>query len=351
MESQVKSSSKSVFIDWKIASRYARLVASARAVFIQAQNLGANGQQQTLQNMERVYNPSLQDYQTLFSSTSLDACANPNFMKEYDLMYNIVMQDGIVMPGRVQGTEMPAYYGFVAKYKQSPYNYVIVIRGTELAPEWNSDFEDEAVPYAEVQDGGKVVKGFYDLYESARLLVPDGVQSSTQQPLNLKDVAKDPSLALPEAGKYFTVITGHSLGAALTELHAVTTINTSKGACGEVQVYSFAAPNVGDLKFATKYYNTVKENYRVHNKPDLVPGGPLNPDLLDPYFQIADGIEINSEDYPEVFYKTDTDKDKQQSTGCAHVLPTYLYVIEKKAGMDPVPSMLNAMGCSCRSSN
>jgi len=259
------------------------------------------------------------------------------------------MQDGIVRPDIVQGTEIPAYYGFVAKYKQSPYNYVVVIRGTQLAAEWNSDFEDQAVTYAEVQDGGKVVKGFYDLYESARLLVPDGVQSSTKQPLALKDVAKDPSLALPETGKYFTVITGHSLGAALTELHAVTTINTSNGGCGEVQVYSFAAPNVGDFDFAKKYYTTVKENYRVHNKPDVVPSGPLNPDLLDPYFQIADGIEINSEDYPEIYYNTDTKENQQKSTGCAHVLPTYLYVIEKNAGLNPDPSMLNAMDCNCLS--
>lgn len=338
MESQVKPSSKDVSVDWSTASRYARLVALARTVFYQA------GNSQDVPGHQP--NPSRDIYKQ--AAASGDLTVDANFINEYDLLYNIAMTDGIATSGKVSGNQELVYYGFIAKYKVSPYNYVVVIRGTEANAEWSSDLDDQPVPYEELGGNANVVKGFYDLYRSAQLLMPPDVQLNTPKQISLSEAAASPTVVMPDAGKVFTVITGHSLGGALAHLYASATVNTSSGNCGEIQVYSFAAPNVGDANFAIDYDIKVKECYRIHNKRDVVPQSPGN--LQDPYYQVAHGIEIDSKDYDEIYYLTDNQDDTNKTVGCAHILPSYLFVMETKAGLKPNKEMLyvNA-SCDCRS--
>jgi triacylglycerol lipase len=344
MESQVQSPSKAQVFDLKDSTRYARLIAIARAVFYQAGNTKADPGKEP--------NPKLQTYGQLFDSSKgqqIDPSLDPDFMTDYQLMYNIVMND------TVKGSGKPVYYGFVAKYKQSPYNYVIAIRGTEADTEWASDMDDLPVEFAEYQTGGKakVVKGFYDLYESATLVAPPDVQNKTLPLLRLKDVAAMPTLAMPDVAKVSTVVAGHSLGAALATLYAAGTAKTSAGGCGDLIVYTYASPNVGNGLFAIIYALTVFKNYRIYNAPDLVPHLPVNiVDKSDPYIQVAGGFEINSLNYPAVKHMTNPLDfgDLLPAIGCAHVLPTYLYVLENLAGGDVNPDILNSENCACRQS-
>ena len=341
MNSQVKAQVKSLEVSLDDATRYARLIAIARAVFYAAGN--------TKQEPGIQPNPSLQTYGSIFPSQNnqipLDPTLDPDFMKDYKLMYNIVMNDTVI------GLGVPVYYGFVAKYQQSPYNYVIAIRGTEADVEWASDMDDVPVAFPDLELGGKVVKGFCDLYESANLVAPPDVQNNTLPLLHLKDVAAMPSLAFPDAQKVPTVVTGHSLGAALATLYAYGTANTSSGNCGNLIVYTYASPNVGNGLFAIRYSLTVLENYRIYNVPDLVPHLPLNiTDKSDPYIQVAGGFEINSLNYPAVQQATNLG-NIVAAVGCAHVLPTYLYVLEEMKGNDADPDMLNSEGCNCKAAS
>lgn len=342
MESQIKSRIKSPvkaqdgFLE--NATRYARLIAIARAVFYAAGNSKKDPGIQP--------NPSLQTYGSIFPSKNnnipLDPTIDPDFMTDYKLMYNVVMND------TVDGKGQPVYYGFVAKYQQSPYNYVIAIRGTEADTEWASDLDDAPVAFPDLELGGNVVKGFCDLYESATLVAPPDVKNDTLPLLRLKDVAAMPSLAFPDAQKVPTVVSGHSLGAALATLYAYGTANTSSGNCGQLMVYTYASPNVGDGFFAIRYSLTVWENYRIYNVPDVVPNLPLNiTDKSDPYVQVAGGFEINSLNYPAVKQATGLG-DLADAIGCAHVLPTYLYVLEQMGGNDVDSAMLNSEDCKCK---
>jgi len=341
MESQVKSSVKAQAMDLQTAVNYGKLVALAEAV----NHLGATMVPLVSRKPEDLANPTSGVYEKICNDPSYADIVDVNFLKNYKLLYNVLMNDDTII-----GIQF-AYYGFVAQNKNFPYNYVMAIRGTQAQVEWIDDALINPLPFTDVTNGGQVAAGFLTLFESGQLLTPPDVKNGTLPLLRLKDVAKNPTWAMPDAGKVPTVICGHSLGSALATLYAISTANNSGGQSGDLSVYTFASPMVGDQTFADTYNKSPLENYRICNIQDVIPTLPIWNDNNNNnvYVQVGGEYPIDSSKYPEIYHQQDNDQDKEKTKGCAHVLPTYLYVLEKMANMNPNQDMLNADGCGCLS--
>lgn len=93
----------------------------------------------------------------------------------------------------------------------------------------------------------------------------DSYQAIAQQ---VRDAAKKLNPALP------CYITGHSLGGALATLAALDLALHLPHLKPRIQLYTYAAPRVGDPTFAAKYTQLIPNNYRVINLADAVPLGP-----------------------------------------------------------------------------
>lgn len=340
MESQVKSPVKAQAMDLKTAVEYGKLVALAEAV----NHLGATMIPLVSRKPEDTINPTSGVYQKICDDPSYADIVDVDFLKNYNLLYNVQMNDDTLI-----GIQL-AYYGFVAQNKNFPHNYVMAIRGTQAQVEWFDDALINPLPFNDVKNGGQVAAGFLTLFESGLLVTPPDVKNGTLPLLKLKDVAANPTWAMPDAGKVPTVICGHSLGSALATLYAISTANNSGGKSGDLSVYTFASPMVGDQTFANTYNNSPLDNYRICNIQDVIPTLPVwNKDNKNVYVQVGGEYPIDSSKYPEIYNNKDNDQDKQKTDGCAHVLPTYLYVLEQMASMKPKPDMLNADGCGCLS--
>ena len=57
------------------------------------------------------------------------------------------------------------FYGFVA-VGGDPKTAVVALRGTASNTEWWDDLHWDLVPFTQVQGGGKVAQGFYDIYNT-----------------------------------------------------------------------------------------------------------------------------------------------------------------------------------------
>jgi hypothetical protein len=179
--------------------------------------------------------------------------------------------------------------------------------------EWWDDFHWDLVPFTKIPDGGKVARGFYDIYTTFGTMTP-GQQHSTPAPATFAtDIARAATENLPaevDPGGLPIVVTGHSLGGALaTLLVADLTANTPL----KPQAWTFASPRVGDAAFAARYGAMSTVSWRIYNQVDVVPYFPV--DTAGSYQPVTTGYAINS-----------LGKAKW-SLGCAHALNTYMHVL------------------------
>src|SRR5215472_4915183 len=235
--------------------------------------------------------------------------ANPaaimNMPAGYTLVRTIQMTDFL---GPIQSR---VFYGFVAA-GCDPRTAVVALRGTVGTAEWWDDLHWDLVPFTQVPDGGKVARGFSEIYSTYGTMTPGQPQGARASATFAADVAHaaasglgaglDP--ALP------TVVCGHSLGGALaTLLVADLTANTPL----RPQAWTFASPRVGDSAFAGRYGGLSTVSWRIYNQADVVPYFPV--DAAGSYQPVNAGYAINS-----------LGKAKW-SLRCAHALSTYLHVL------------------------
>jgi triacylglycerol lipase len=204
------------------------------------------------------------------------------------------------------------FYGFVA-VGGAPQTAVVALRGTATKMEWWDDFHWDLVPFTQVPGGGKVARGFYDIYGTFGTMTP-GQQHSTPAPATFAaDVARAATENFPagvDPGGLPVVVTGHSLGGALaTLLVADLTASTPL----KPQAWTFASPRVGDAAFAARYGAMSTVSWRIYNQVDVVPYFPV--DTAGNYQPVTTGYAINS-----------LGKAKW-SLGCAHALNTYMHVL------------------------
>eukprot|EP01096_Ripella_sp_DP13-Kostka_P016170 TRINITY_DN778_c0_g1_i1.p1 TRINITY_DN778_c0_g1~~TRINITY_DN778_c0_g1_i1.p1 ORF type:complete len:316 (+),score=138.24 TRINITY_DN778_c0_g1_i1:61-1008(+) len=145
-----------------------------------------------------------------------------------------------------------SFVGFDAANK----TIVVSFRGSTNLQDWIVDLNSIVkVPYKSVP-GAEVGKGFNDMYNQLQPAIFSTVQSLVKQ---------NPT--------YQVVVTGHSLGAALSVLCAVDLVTS--GTVKNVTVYNYGCPRVGNQAFSNYYHSYVPITYRVVNGHDIVPHLPL----------------------------------------------------------------------------
>jgi triacylglycerol lipase len=192
------------------------------------------------------------------------------------------------------------FIGVIAQSTADPSRFVVAFRGTQSDLDWISDFEFWMDPFPDVPNGGQVEHGFLAVYRTLKAVSPDVARSRALVAVT-GEIPANASVT----------VTGHSLGGALAVLHAAVLKN---GGISDVEIYTFAAPMVGDREFSSTFATLVPNSIRIYNKPDVVPD---TPGVLLGYTQVQAGIGLNSLDYPNVKW----------SISCFHSLLTYLYML------------------------
>jgi hypothetical protein len=193
------------------------------------------------------------------------------------------------------------FMGFVAQSADDTNKFAILFHGSASIADFLDDFEFMKINFQLIANGGKTEHGFTRFYESMTFVNP--ASGETQ---SLKEYLSN----IPQNAS-FSVI-GHSMGAALATLHAVVLAEQDI----LVEAYTFASPMVGDGVFANTYNSLLTKNYRIFNKPDMVP---QLPGTLLGYKHVNIPFEVNSLNYPEI----------KQSISSFHSLETYIYCLEK----------------------
>jgi predicted lipase len=145
----------------------------------------------------------------------------------------------------------PVYWGFVLS---GPAHHLLVLRGTQRGYEWLQTINARQVVSEEMRAfnfPGAIHRGFATIY--ARL--SQAVITATR--------GLDPSRPL--------VLSGHSLGAPLATLAALDIAQRVPALAGNLRLYTYAAPRLGDPTFAEALSRRIPNCYRVVNQADVVP--------------------------------------------------------------------------------
>lgn len=145
---------------------------------------------------------------------------------------------------------------------------IIVFRGTANPKEWIANFQARQSDYVTTAGvKGQVHTGFLRLYD----------QLSPQ----VRAIANQFASAVP------CYVTGHSLGGAMATLATADLVQNNRSLATQLQLYSYAAPRVGDLAFAKFLAAIAPNNFRVFNLSDLVPMVPPTDLGAQPYVHVG----------------------------------------------------------------
>jgi len=146
-------------------------------------------------------------------------------------------------------------FGYVA-YDNSLDAVVLAFRGTVDIINWISNLNFSTLAPFPKYPSVQVHSGFYDDYTSVDSQVVNLVHSF-----------------LSSFGTSTLYVTGHSLGAALAQLAAISFKMDNPSIT--THVYSYGTPRTGDQPFSSFYSTTVDESYRITHWHDVVPHLPL----------------------------------------------------------------------------
>lgn len=144
--------------------------------------------------------------------------------------------------------------GYVG-YTSSQSTIFVVFRGSESIKNWASNIDAILTDYP-VCEGCSVHKGWYSAEQNSIDTIISEVKA-------LKE--KFPS--------YDIVVTGHSLGAALSTL---TSVDLMKAGLGPIRTFTFGSPRVGNQEFSDWYSSTMENFSRVTHHKDLVVHSPMH---------------------------------------------------------------------------
>ncbi|MEM7593814.1 MAG: lipase family protein [Cyanobacteria bacterium P01_A01_bin.83] len=144
------------------------------------------------------------------------------------------------------------FIGFVIA---SPKANIIAFRGTQTQIEWWRNLQATQKKYFDPVTGkqhGRVHEGYLKIVRS-------------QLASNLIAAIKQLDPTIP------CYITGHSLGGALATLTAMEIALTVPEIKEQIQLYTYAAPRIGDRTFAQAHSQLIPNSYRIVNLSDSVP--------------------------------------------------------------------------------
>ncbi|KAI6223762.1 Lipase-like protein [Aphelenchoides fujianensis] len=150
---------------------------------------------------------------------------------------------------------------------------VIVYRGTKTKKQLLQEFLQALQPNVDFFGHGKVNRYFF-------------------RALNALWDSSTSILADPRYRDFSVTFTGHSLGGALASLAAMRVILERMRAPGQVRLYTFGQPRIGNHKFALEHDSLIPESFRIVNRNDVVPHLPLCHIPADsPHLDAVDAVE------------------------------------------------------------
>jgi lipase (class 3) len=198
----------------------------------------------------------------------------------------------IHMSDFILGIEEPKFYGIVAHGVADPQSRIIAIRGTESTTEWIDDAFAALVPFRQVPSAGRVAQGFDKIYSTLKVVkrrlpsepalatgaAPETFSGSFADQLEQLALSRESARGLARsAGEARpprpTVVTGHSLGGALTTLFTME--NSTKHKFDVSALCTFASPHTGNKEFVRQFNQLPINSWRLVNCWDLVPKLPL----------------------------------------------------------------------------
>jgi Lipase (class 3) len=233
--------------------------------------------------------------------------------------------------------EQPEFYGIVAHRIDDRGSRVIAIRGTEGTREWFDDAAALPVPFHQVPGVGRVAEGFDRIYKTLKVVkrplpeeralaapAPETFEGSFAEQLDQLARVREasgprrPMLEGRERPARPTIVTGHSLGAALCTLFTME--NADKRKFDITTQCTFASPRAGNKEFVRHFNLLPITSWRVVNTPDLVPKLPPHIPVLLDYDHVDAATSFSSED----FAKQNLPPAKNNLL-CYHVMETYLH--------------------------
>jgi Lipase (class 3) len=229
----------------------------------------------------------------------------------------------------------PKFYGIVAHSTQNPNARVIAIRGTEGAIEWIDDAAAIPVPFRQVPSAGRVAAGFDRISDTLKVLKrrlpgaaapkegaePETFSGSFAEQLEQLAISREAErgMARPTAEAHArplrpTVVTGHSLGAALSTLFVME--NDSKGKFDITTSCTFASPRVGNMEFVHLFNKLPIDSWRIVNVRDAVPKLPPHIPVLLDYGHV------------DVACPFDSSAFTKGNLPCWHAMETYLHSLD-----------------------
>ena len=191
----------------------------------------------------------------------------------------------------------------------------IAFRGSQTTDDWKVDFNLNQQSFLKYSNKSRntqehflssikirgvtphIHKGFVTLYQNIRKQIFDIIKEY-------------------DSNKIKIVVTGHSLGAALSTLAGIDLI---KNGYKNSIVYNFASPRVGDNYFAELVDDSIKL-YRIVNSSDLIPTLPLS---VEPNFEIPTKPLMYSHCGKALYFS-----DNWFSLINNHLMPIYMKGIE-----------------------
>jgi hypothetical protein len=235
----------------------------------------------------------------------------------------------------------PKFYGIVAHETNNPNSRVIAVRGTEGALEWLDDAAAIPVPFREVPSAGRVAFGFDRIYTTMKIVpcphpgtaataaftAPQTLTGSFANQLEQLALIREAERGIAPATEGRprpvrpVVVTGHSLGAALTTLFVMENDSTRKFDIDTL--CTFASPRVGNMAFVERFNQLPINSWRIANKNDLVPKLPLHLPVLFDYGHV------------DTLTSFDSSKFAKNNLVCNHSMDTYLHALDSSVA--PVP--------------
>jgi hypothetical protein len=201
----------------------------------------------------------------------LDPPFDPALAAAYDLVGYLAASDALIKLDPklnkkiMQPGASTVFYGFLARSKANPHQYVAVIRGTGSLLEWLKDAQGLPLPHD--ASNGHVEMGFSSIYDTMTFSAYGGGQFVGAPVRASKGIAG----TAPD-GK--VTVVGHSLGSALGTYLALD-LATSEQMGDRTTTSMFASPHAGDVAFVD-YFDQNVATYTLYNySRDLVPTVPF----------------------------------------------------------------------------
>jgi hypothetical protein len=234
----------------------------------------------------------------------------------------------------------PKFYGIIAHEVANPDSRIVAIRGTEGALEWIDDAAAVPVPFREVPSAGRVAYGFDKIYSTMKIIprplpgapgeakeaVPTVLTGSFADQLEQLALIREAQRGVTAPPgrtrrQRDTVVTGHSLGGALTTLFVME--NDSKRKFDIITLCTFASPRVGNMQFVHLFNKLPVNSWRIVNTRDVVP-------KLPPHFPI-----LLDYGHVDAAYPFDSSKFAKNTLTCWHSMETYLHSLDPTFALLP----------------